>query len=207
MSITKKVDVEGRAYDLKEKFQASLDRFKRHSFNISNQISVYNHLKNNLSEEECLIHVDFSENWKAKLHREIQSRHFGASQNQVTLHTGVYFVGSSQEAHTFSDNCNHGPAGIWAHLKPILDQIQKNHSSVKVMDFFSDGPTSQYRSKTNICMFTNIMAQRGIKHSTWNYHESGQGKGVPGGVGATVKRNADALGIDNAVVLTMAAHL
>ena len=43
-------------------------------------------LKENLKENECLIHVDFSENNDCKMSKEIQNMHFGASKKQITLH-------------------------------------------------------------------------------------------------------------------------
>ncbi len=147
-----------------------------------------------MAQNECLIHVDFSENWRAKFHKEIQSVHFGASQAQITLHTGVCYIGANAVPKTFcsvSDCCNHGPAAIWTHLKPVLDSLQKEHPVVDTCHFFSDGPTAQYKQKLNMFLFSNILAQRGIKMGTWNFHESGHGKGIPDGVGATVKRTAD----------------
>ena len=40
---------------------------------------MYGCLKENLKENECLIHVDFSENYECKMSREIQTMHFGES--------------------------------------------------------------------------------------------------------------------------------
>ena len=57
--------------------------------------------------------------------------------------------------------------------------------------FYSDGPTSQYRQKLNFFMFSKIPAERGYRLGTWNFHESGHGKGAPDGVGAAIKRSAD----------------
>lgn len=65
---------------------------------------------------EALIHIDFSENFQWKLSKEIQGMHFGASQRQITLHTGVYY--------TETDSLQHDPSGIWAFLDKLLDRIQ-----------------------------------------------------------------------------------
>jgi len=40
-------------------------------------------------------------------------------------------------------------------------------------------------------MFRKFMAEKGFKLATWNFHESGHGKGVPDAIGATAKRLAD----------------
>lgn len=42
-----------------------------------------------MTENEIIIHIDFSENYCCKYDKEIQSVHFGPSQTHVTLHTGV----------------------------------------------------------------------------------------------------------------------
>jgi hypothetical protein len=37
------------------------------------------------------------------------------------------------------------------------------------------------------------MSDRGIGKATWNFHESGHGKGVPDGVGGSLKRTGNSL--------------
>ena len=68
---------------------------------------------------ECLMHIDFSENYVCKMQNEVPSAHFGASKKQISLHTGVYYVGPDGEANivcTISESLQHGPVAIWAHL-------------------------------------------------------------------------------------------
>jgi hypothetical protein len=147
-----------------------------------------------MSPKDVLIHIDFSENYIAKLSSAIQSAHFGASQRQITLHTGVYYVGPNSMPETFcslSDSFQHGPAAIWTHLLPVLDNILHKYKAVDRVHVFSDGPSAQYRQKLNFFLFTNILANKGIGFATWNFFESGHGKGIPDGVGAAVKRAAD----------------
>lgn len=48
-----------------------------HVNNIKHQHAAVNHIKEHLSLEEVLIHVDFSENYGCKYGKEIQSAHFG----------------------------------------------------------------------------------------------------------------------------------
>jgi len=147
-----------------------------------------------MTVNEVLIHVDFAENYIAKLSSAVQSAHFGASQHQITLHTGVYYIGPNGSAQTFcsvSDSLQHGPAAIWTHMLPVIDDILETNKDINSIHFFSDGPSAQYRQKLNFFIFANVLAQKGIKSATWNFFESGHGKGVPDGVGAAVKRAAD----------------
>ena len=108
----------------------------------------------------------------------------------------MYYVGSNSLPYTFcsvSDNLEHGPPGIWAHLNPVIEHIKTMHADVEVLHFFSDGPTSQYRQNGNFYKFCKIMAEKGFKLATWNFHESGHGKGVPDAMGAAIKRLADSI--------------
>src|ERR1700759_2014257 len=77
---------------------------------------------------------------------EIQSCHFGGSHKQVTLHTGVLYVGQLDPVSfcTMSDSRQHDLITIWAYLQPIFDFLKATYPKVSVIHFFSDGPTTQY---------------------------------------------------------------
>lgn len=142
-----------------------------------------------MGDNECLIHIDFSENYVAKLANAISSAHIGASQNQITLHTGVYYVGSSSTVNSFcglSDSLEHGPAAIWEYINALIDDIKLHHPSVDTLHFYSDGPTTQYRQKGNFYKFSTVVHTKGFSNATWNFSEAGHGKGTPDGVGAAL---------------------
>lgn len=82
-------------------------------------------------------------------------------------------------------------AGIWAHLKPVLNDIKKQYPNINSVEFFSDGPTSQYRQKFNFYMLAAEIYKLGFTKAEWNFFEAGHGKGVPDAVGGSVKRKAD----------------
>ena len=145
---------------------------------------------------ECLMHIDFSENYVCKMQNEVLSAHFGASKKQTSLHTGVYYVGHDGEANivcTISESLQHGPAAIWAHLDTMLNLIQNKHPEIDTIHFFSDGPCTQYKQKANVSLFTQSLFQRGMTFGTWHFIESGHRKGVPDGVGATFKWMSDCI--------------
>ena len=139
-------------------------RYRKHTYNIHHQFLFIRQLQQTMKDNECLIHIAYSENYVAKLSREVQSSHFGASKSQITLHTGVYQVGTENRS-TFcslSDSLEHGPCGIWAHLKPVLDNVQRQHDMVDTVHFISDGPTTQYRQKANLFLFAKMLAMRNM---------------------------------------------
>lgn len=171
-------------------------KLTKHFFNIQHQFQYYKQLKQDLNDNECLIHIDYAENYLGKLHEEIQSVHFGASQPQITLHTGVYFTKNLPGGSTFctiSDSLQHGPTGVWTYLRPLLNDIKEKHPYITNIHFFSDGPVTQYKQKKNFYLLSSEIYELGFEGACWNFHESGHGKGTPDAVGGSLKRTADTL--------------
>lgn len=193
--LTTKEKVSGTLQILVEDFSELLQaKMGRHSYNIKHQYSTLRELRENLSEDEVLLHVDFAENYLCKYASEIQAVHFGDSHQQVSLHTGVAYTKAAQSSYcTLSSSFRHDPPAIWAHLRPVLQHLQENNPSARVLHMVSDGPTTQYRSKKNFFLLSTEPFKMGFKQVTWNFLESGHGKGPADGVGAAVKRTADAL--------------
>lgn len=191
--------------ELMDTFNDDLSRYAKHCFNIASQNNYYMKLKGSLDESQALICVDFSENYVGKMGKEIQSMHFGASKPQLSLHTGIFYVGQNPGVSftTVSDCLEHGPAGVWGHLMPILDMMKKSNPKVDKLHIFSDGPVTQYKQKGNFYIFSRQMEKLNMS-GTWNYHESGHGRGIPDGIGAVVKRIANRVVLNGEDV--MSAH-
>jgi len=62
---------------------------------------------------------------------------------------------------------------------------------IDTIHFQSDGPTTQYRNKTNFWLMTHFANSFLMKEVTWNFSESGHGKSSADGIGGSVKRTAD----------------
>lgn len=148
-------------------------------------------LKSGLNDDSILLHIDFAENYSCKYSTEVQSIHFGGNRNQVSLHTGVRYWGEKVQSFcTVSPDLNHSPIAILIHLKPVLEE---HCTEVKNLHFLSDAPATQYRNKY---MFAILISEiiplfPKLASLTWNFSESGHGKGAADGVGATLKRTAD----------------
>jgi len=179
--------------DAVAQFLSTMCAFKQHWFTCVKQAQAFRECKNMIKSDECVVQVDFSENFNCKYHAEVQSVHFGASHEQASLHTVVIYIADKQPTClcTISANLDHGPAGIWAHLKPIFGYIQENYPSAKHITFWSDGPSSQYKQKNNFARLCTEPFQYGFQSVSWNYFESAHGKGAADGVGAAIKRLAD----------------
>lgn len=192
VSMTVKVKEKGTISQLVNEFQDELQKCCKHLYNITHQYQAIRSLKENLSNTDVILHVDFSENYNCKYESEIQSTHFGASQKQVSIHTGVLYTSKSTDGFcSISDCLKHGPSGIWAHLIPVLKYARERNQDLRNVFFISDGPTTQYRCKDNFFLLSKIPFELGYSSVNWSFMEAGHGKGAPDGIGAVVKREAD----------------
>lgn len=194
VNVTVKKQETGDIGTLLNRFSEGVTRFKVDFFNIETQLKHLRYLKENIRENEALIQVDFYEDYECKLAREIQSMHFGASKKQITLHTGVCYTKNSSETYcAVSNSFEHGPKAVWAYLVPFLDKVMQENKGIDTLHFYSDGATSQYKQKGNFYLFSKEMSEWGICFATLNFHESDHWKGVPDGVGGSLKRTGNVL--------------
>lgn len=197
--VTTKKEIITTIADAVDLLENDLKKYMIHLRNIEHQYLFVKNLKNNLSSEEMILHVDFSENYLCKYSREVQSFHFGGSRLPLSLHTGIAYLKKSEENvfkfsfSTLSTNTRHEPAAIWAHLNPVLCHLLKNYPKIKIVHFVSDSPSSQYRNWKNVYLLRFYMKEKfpTVTECTWNFTEQGHGKGAPDGIGGYLKRTAD----------------
>ena len=206
--IVVKERIAGTVESLKDTLQSDLMSYSVHAYNIVHQYKELKCLKEKLKANECVVLIDFSENYATKYATEIQSVHFGASRNQVTLHTGVYYTADDRRSFcTISDNTRHDPAAIWAHMRPVLS-VLKNRDCINTIHFISDSPSTQYRSVKNLYLMRKMIhLEYKFAYATWNFTEASHGKGPADGVGALVKSTADRLVNMGTDILNAAALL
>lgn len=186
--------------ELIKKFENNMTGFLKHCFTIEKQYKEMKNLKNSLNMNEAVIHMDWSENYDLKYHEEVQSMHFGSSRRQVSLHTSMLYLydeitgeKAKQAFCTISKSARHDAVAIWTHLKPILDFIYRINSGIDTLHILTDSPSSQYRNKKMFWIMTQIYKDYSgfLNAMSWNFSESGHGKGAPDGVGAVIKRTSD----------------
>lgn len=186
--------------ELLNALETSLPKFMSHCSNIRHQYTISKSVKENLSQDEVLIHIDFSENYQCKYASEIQSAHFGGSKAQITMHTGViYFRQETENKNisfcTLSDDLRHSPPAICAHLMPVLEKARSLIPSLKTAHFMSDGPATQYRNRKMFHLIGTFLTKHlpEVASILWHFSEAGHGKGAPDGIGGYLKRTADKL--------------
>ena len=176
-----------------------LPGFKEHEYRMNHQENIRTEMKASLLSNEGIMVIDFSENYSCKYSAETQSVHFGASRQQVTMHTGVLYFMSGDGALgcrsfcSVSESLRHDASAIWAHLKPIFNVLTTSFPQIDTLHIWSDGPTMQYRNRRNFAIFSVLHNFGNFKIATWNYSESGHGKAAADGIGGSLKRTADRL--------------
>ncbi|CAG9796386.1 unnamed protein product [Diatraea saccharalis] len=181
-----------------QNLEAALPLFFTHIGTIVHQYQAVQNIKKNLTINDILIHVDFSENYCCKYSEEIQAVHFGGGRQQITMHTGVLYLRKDDAIKpvsfcSLSSDNRHDTMAVWAHLKPIFDWIKTQSLPISRLHMLSDGPVNQYKNKFMFEMVCRYLKKiyPGIKHFSWHYSEPGHGKGAPDGIGGTLKRTAD----------------
>lgn len=200
ISITAKSATKVTPIEAIQKLDKDLPDFFRHCYNILNQFNEIKKLKERLAIHETILHIDFSENYAIKFATEVQALHFGGSRSQIALHTAVVYTHNFQSGKvepisvcTVSDCVRHDASAIWAHLTPLIQLALEKNPFTTTLYFLSDSPTSQYRNKFIFYMISQLHVDfPQLKEVIWNYSEKGHGKGAPDGVGAVLKRTADA---------------
>ncbi|KAF2886542.1 hypothetical protein ILUMI_19631 [Ignelater luminosus] len=114
--------------------------------------------------------------------------HFGGSEPQVSMHTVVWYrkvdEGIKPESFcSFSESLRHDPAAIIAHLVPLVKTIKEKIPLLNRVNFCSAGPSTQYKNKIMFQLIGTKLAEiLEVNKISWNYFESGHGKGSVDGI-------------------------
>ncbi|XP_063225527.1 uncharacterized protein LOC134532701 [Bacillus rossius redtenbacheri] len=194
-----KKEVATTCKDLVIQLETTFNKYMNHVANIVHQYKEYSKVKSELTPGTVVLHVDFSENYACKYNEKIQSVHFGGGRQQIILHTGVlYSAGESgtsvKSFCSISPSLRHDTVAVWSHLQPVFQWAQ-DKENLHTVHILSDGAGSQYKNKTAFYIMSNFLDRflPTIENFTWNFSESGHGKGAPDGVGGCLKRTADRL--------------
>uniref|UniRef100_A0A6P7GVN1 Uncharacterized protein LOC114343446 n=1 Tax=Diabrotica virgifera virgifera TaxID=50390 RepID=A0A6P7GVN1_DIAVI len=192
---TDRAELITRTMPVDDFFEALVDRLielKKHHFISKAQSRYLKDLKENLSNDVCVVLCDFAENMTFVVQDEIQSFHW--SNPQATLHPFVFYYKQNDEDGIkckslciISDNLDHNTATVHTFQKYFVEEVKKVAPEVKKIIYFSDGTSGQYKNRKN---FSNI-----CHHKTdfdiaceWNFFASSHGKNACDGIGGTTKR-------------------
>ena len=176
-----------------QKAQTQAADFIEHCDRVKAQYKAMGNLKDNLPDGHCLVQMDFAENFTCTSADEVQSAYWNGT--AVTLHPVViYFKKDDSLLHknyvAVSDDLGHNIGLVYAIIKDIVTQVKQIVPNLSHIHYWTDSPSSQYRNKTAFYIISDHTSLFGIPAS-WNYFETGHGKGPCDGVGGTAKRAAD----------------
>lgn len=166
----------------------SLPNFKTHTHTKNQQLEYFEMAKNNLLEDECVVQVDFAENYSLIQQDEIQSAHWQHA--QTTLFTCcMWFKGNETKSYVVvSDDLTHSKDSSWVFLKTVINDIQRSKQIQKIF-FFSDNCAGQFKSKFTIYNLLHLEEDLNVSLVEWNTFAPGHGKGAVDGIGGLVKRS------------------
>jgi hypothetical protein len=184
-------------------FKDQLGEFQQHVERVRKQYRELRNLKENLPPHEMILQMDFAENFSCRSLDEVQTAYW--NQTAVTLHPVViYFKQNEKLCHRscviISDDTNHSATTVLTFMDSIMPHLKTLDDNVKVVHYWTDSPSSQYRNRFIFDAVANHMALYNVE-ARWNFFEAGHGKGPCDGLGGTTKRMADeAIRQGNAVI-------
>ena len=183
-------EMEGTPVQLLEEIAIQLEPHPMHLFNAEWQYDQFISLKACLPKGWILLILDFAENYRTFYQNEVQSAHW--SYNQITIHPIVAFYkcptceGLVQEALVFlTDDLCHDVEAVDCFTDKTINFLkQERKIDIKHMVQFTDGCSSQYKSKTPFHHISQMQlsTERG-------FFGSRHGKGPSDGISAIVKQS------------------
>lgn len=187
------VDIELPKKEFIDVMKQQYQDFASHIERVHKQYKAVKMMKEKLPTTHVIVQMDFAENYCCQTLEEIQSAYWNSS--AVTLHPTVLYRRNSngelehQSIVFVSAVLNHNAAMVTLILDKVIELAKDFVNNLEAIHFWTDSPTSQYRNKT-IFNYMDKLCLKNIK-SSWQYFESGHGKGPCDGIGGTTKRNAD----------------
>ena len=173
-----------------------IEGFRQHVQTATTQYEQVRELKSNLEPlKEVTCQMDYSENWAGKYPEEITSVYF--DNDQISLHPMVLHYKDEQgELQTksyvgISPDTTHTMPCTYAFIAGLLGRVLDTLPNLNTIHFITDSPSSQYRNRNVIELVRRFPNLFGGMIATWNWLESGHGKGPCDGVGGSIKKKAD----------------
>ena len=182
--VSRKVPAQEKVAILKKKLIKELLVLKDHLIRVHSQFKTFKAAREEAEQHENIVTVqrDWSENRKLiKSEEEKGGYHY---ENHVSLHPMyVWSLQGNYSKVAMGVSTNHTAPALMASLLPLLKELRD--SGIRHLNVITDSPTSQYRNKGMFWLVKVFCEEFGIPLK-WVYLESGHGKAIPDGIGATV---------------------
>ncbi|KAJ8668911.1 hypothetical protein QAD02_000170 [Eretmocerus hayati] len=198
VQITSKEKITCSIKDFIQEVNKTIPPYLQHVYLTTHQYKTLEIIRTSIEEGHVYLVNDFSQNYLLKFETAIQRSHFGASQKQASLHTGAFFYINPLTKEivcvsfcTISECLRHDAVAIWAHLEPIMKLIRVEVPNWNTLHIQSDGPSTQYKNKTNLYLFKENCKELGLEYGSWNFTSPGHGKSTADGIGGNSKGLCD----------------
>ena len=189
--VKKSVTVE--ASDFPETLIETLKEYRTHKFLHQKFTEFYNKKKEELLPNECIIQMDYSENYKVVNQEEIQSAYYFDTQVSL-LGAHVLFCqedGLRKEKSfvVLSDITKHDTSTVYSCYKKIQSWIQNEVPNLQKTSLITDGCAAQFK---NCKQFANTVCHvEDFGHpAEWFFSPTGHGKNSVDGINGTLKHTA-----------------
>lgn len=178
--------------DFIDSLEQNMTILTKHHFIAKCQSKYLKDKKLTISQEECIVLLDFSENYTFLVQDAIQGYHW--ENTQATLHPFVVYGKNAEEFLTvsmcvISDHITHDTSTVYAFQCAVIPYIKEKFPSVKKLIYFSDGSSAQYKNRKNLSNLCHHESDFNLK-AEWHFFATSHGKSPCDGIGGTVKRLA-----------------
>ena len=175
-----------------EKLKTGLEKLLFHSFLVKKQNDFISSKKMEMTENECIVICDFSENYAFVVQNSVQGVHWNNS--QATVHPfAIYYKDNDKvEMKSFviiSDCLHHDTIAVHVFQRHLVDFLKENFKKINKIIYFSDGASAQYKNKKKFINLTHHRQDFGLV-AEWHFFPTSHGKGACDGLGGTLKRLA-----------------
>lgn len=138
--------------DLIKQIYADINALTFHQYVADAQKKYLNYCKNNLASDECIILMDFSENYSFIIQKSVQAFYY--NNEQATVHPFVIYYKSQENNEllnvnycVISDCKDHMAYAVNAYTSELVSVIKEKFTWIKSIIYFSDGAPQQYKNK------------------------------------------------------------
>ena len=144
---SEKVTITATIHDIFDAIRAQLNDFLVHRFIKRNQAAHFAQLLAGCDGYPVVLQVDFSENATLLQQVEIQSAHW--THKKVTIFTAHTWIDRNvkESFAIVSDNLYHTKEAVYTFMSFLFSKLTEKYKSIKVINVFSDGATSQFMQR------------------------------------------------------------
>ena len=171
-----------------------LYKLTEHHFIVKNQNQYLKGLKTSLKPNECIIILDFAENFSFVVQDAAQAFHWNNA--QATIHPFVVYHKSNngdlchRAFACISDHITHDTVAVYVFVEKLINDYVKLYlPQLQKIHYCSDRWCAQHKNYENFANLIFHVQDFGIT-AEWNFFATSHRKNSCDGVGGTVKRLA-----------------